>query len=273
MPPPGGLHRIHKLSLSLLSAHIEKMQLKKKLMRHISCIPAQFLAVKAFTTFTQEDLTQLRRCWLSNSTWQKWNPSKLWTVAFNEHHFSQSNYWKYAMHYIQHGHVIFQMGLNVPLASSQNGHCMLIKMPCNNYFLYYSYCSSGSLNWGGSPRVLMCSIHCILLFLWLRFVGVLNFAEQSCDFRASFTVNVFFRSRISCSGVSFTRIGAGSVLEGHAYFSPPNQQSCSIDFGFVVVVVILARWHHPVPSTNILSLWPKALWPTKVFDCYFCSSR
>lgn len=42
----------------------KKMQLKKKLMRHISCIPAQFLAVKAFTIFTQEGLTQLRRCWL-----------------------------------------------------------------------------------------------------------------------------------------------------------------------------------------------------------------
>lgn len=67
-------------------------------MRHISCIPAQILAVKTFTTFTQEGLTQLHRCWLCNSTWQKWNPSELWTVAFSEHHFSQSNYWKYAMH-------------------------------------------------------------------------------------------------------------------------------------------------------------------------------
>ncbi len=106
------------LSFSLKHTHrkSEKMQLKKKLMRHISYIPAQFLAVKAFTTVAQESLTQLHRCWLCNSTWQKWNRSKLWTVVFNEHRLSQSNYWKYAMHlccYIRHGHVIFQMGLNV----------------------------------------------------------------------------------------------------------------------------------------------------------------
>lgn len=47
------------LSFSLKHTHrkSEKMQLKKKLMRHISCIPAQFLAVKVFTTVAQESLT------------------------------------------------------------------------------------------------------------------------------------------------------------------------------------------------------------------------
>ncbi len=115
------------------------MQLKKKLMRHISCIPAYFLAVKAFTTVAQESLTQLYRCWLCNSTWQKWNRSKLWTVAFNENCLSQSNYWKYAMHpvllYLAWT-CDFPNGIECSLASSQNGHCMLKKMACNSKFLY-----------------------------------------------------------------------------------------------------------------------------------------
>lgn len=126
--------RIHRKS--------KKVQLKKKLMRHISCIPAQLLAAKAFTTVTQEGLTQLHRCWLSNSTWHKWKRSKPWTVVFNEHRLSQSNYWKYATHPVllySAQTCDFPNGIECSLASSQNSHFILIKNGMQQLFFFFFY--------------------------------------------------------------------------------------------------------------------------------------
>ncbi len=126
--------------------------------------------MKAFTTVAQESLTQLYRCWLCNSTWQKWNRSKLWTVAFNENCLSQSNYWKYAVHpvllYLAQT-CDFPNGIECSLASSQNGHCMLKKWHATANFYIYIYITVNS------DLLLSSIIYHILL------VCVLNFQKQN----------------------------------------------------------------------------------------------
>lgn len=191
------------------------MQLRKKLMRHISCIPAQILAVKAFTTFTQEGLTQLHRCWLSNSTWQKWNPSELWTVAFNEQHCSQSNYWKYATHPV----------------------------------LLYSARTCDFPNWMFFGKFTKWSLHAdknaIQQLFSIQQLTEEEVQEGLClvftplycfyDFTCWHSQSVFFCSRIACSGVSrtgehenWTRLHSGRPCLRFTTQSTEKQYGCSV---------------------------------------------